>query len=286
VSELLYLIAQVLYDQEPGQWMRPDQLYLALSGRDEGDIDDALHSMRGQGLIQSRWQNDLIRLSATGRDAWNDESIVEQTLGMQYVADKYGPATVHIIVTGANGENAGSGFFSADYPGRIITASHVLRARTILRIENLEHEVIGRPPFEPPLLPPNGCDDPDLALIRCDCPDGINPVRIEWRRDVIRSLEPLLVLGYPAYPLLRPNLAHIKAELNQVGRNFTTERESLVLSSATLPGSSGGPVLSRRGRAIGVVEQENTSERLGEGLSHSFTATPALYLTELQEPER
>jgi hypothetical protein len=103
---------------------------------------------------------------------------------------------------------------------------------------------------------------------------------------MIRPMESLLVLGYPAYPLLHPNLAHITAELSQVGRNFTTERDALVLSSATLPGSSGGPVLSRRGRAIGVVEQENMSEREGEPLSHSFTATPAWYLTELREPER
>jgi S1-C subfamily serine protease len=145
VSELLYLIAQILYDQEPDQWMRLDQMYLALPGRDEGDIDAALQSLSGQRLIKWRLQIGLIQLSAVGRDAWNDGLIVEQTLGMHYVAERYGPATVHIIVTGVSGENAGSGFFSADYPGRIITAAHVIRERTILRIENLEHEVVAGP---------------------------------------------------------------------------------------------------------------------------------------------
>jgi S1-C subfamily serine protease len=283
VSELLRQIAQVLYDQEPGQWTRPDQIYLALPGHDGEEISNAVQSMKDQRLIQSMWPSESIKLSAAGRDALNDGSIVEQTLGMQYVAERYGPATVHIIVTGTSGENAGSGFFSADFQGWIVTAAHVLLGRDIVRIENLQHEVVARPPLET-RLPPSGLLDPDLALIRCDCPDGTNPIRIEWRRDAMRPMETLLVLGYPAYPLLHPNLAHITAELNQVGRNFTTERESLVLSSPTLPGSSGGPVLSRRGRVVGVVEQENMTEQLGEGLSHSFTATPALYLAELWNP--
>ncbi len=202
---------------------------------------------------------------------------------MEYVAELYGAATVHITVTGANGENAGSGFFSAEYPGWIVTAAHVLLDRQILRIEDLRHEVIASPPFDNPLLPENGTN-PDLALIRCACPDQITPIRIEWRRDLIRPMDRLLVLGYPAYPHLRPDLAHISAELCQVGRDFRGDRESLVLSSATLPGSSGGPVLSRRGHAVGVVEQENMAERLGERPFHSFTATPAFYLRQLPQP--
>jgi S1-C subfamily serine protease len=279
VSELIYRIAQFLYEQPPGL-VRLAQVYLALPGRNEGEIGAVLHRMRDQRLIEATFQNDALQLSAAGREAWNDGSIVELTLGIEYVAERYGPATVHIIVTGANGENAGSGFFSADYPGWIVTAAHVLLEREVLRIENQLHEVVAGPPFET-LLPANGLD---LALIRCDCPDGVNAIRIEWRMDAIRQMDSLLVLGFPAYAGLRPGLAHITAELYYVGQNFRSERRSLVLSSATPPGSSGGPVLNRRGRAIGVVEQERIDERLGEHPSSVFTATPALYLDEVRQP--
>ena len=87
--------------------------------------------MRAQGLIDAAFENDPIRLSPAGRDAWNDDSLVELTLGMEYVATRYGPATVHIIVRGPDGEAGGSGFFSQDYPGWIVTAAHVLSGRTI-----------------------------------------------------------------------------------------------------------------------------------------------------------
>jgi S1-C subfamily serine protease len=74
------------------------------------------------------------------------------------------------------------------------------------------------------------------------------------------------------------------AELRQVARDFRDDRDRLVLSSATLPGSSGGPVLNRRGRAVGVVERENVREQLGQITIRAYTATPTRYLAELREP--
>ena len=191
-----------------------------------------------------------------------------------------GPATVHIIVTGINGENAGSGFFCTSYPNWIVTAAHVVAAREILRINNLRGEVIALPPFEV-VTPVN---ELDLALIRCGCPVGVRPIRIEWRRNAVVPMEPLIVLGYPSLPNLLPGLDHIGAEVRQIARDFRDERDFLVISSVTLPGSSGGPVLTRRGRAVGIVEQDNIREQVGQNTIHAFTATPALYLQELREP--
>lgn len=279
MPKLIYLIAKFLYDQLLGQSVRLAQIYAAFPGRDELEIGEALHRMREQRLIDASFQNDLIRLSPTGRDAWNDASIVEQSMGMDYVRERYSASTVHIIVRGPNGEYGGSGFFSADYPGCIVTAAHVLRNLEIVRIVDRKGETLGVPPLATMLL-----EGPDLALIECQCPLEINPVRIEWQSDALQAMERLLVLGYPAYPNLRPALDNIIAELRQVALDFRGERDSLVMSSATLPGSSGGPVISRRGRAIGVVEQENIAERLGEAPIHAFTATPARYLSELRDP--
>jgi S1-C subfamily serine protease len=279
VPELINLIAQFLYDQPPGESVRLAPIYDLLPGRDEVEIGEALNRMRQQLLVEASSPNDLIRLSLAGRQAWNDHSVVEQTLGLEYVCELYSSATVHIIVTGDHGESGGSGFFSADHPGWIVTADHVLRNRDVLRIANRLGETIALPPFEKLLQ--HGAElgfRPDLALVRCDCPTDVNPIRIEWRPEAIRPMDRLLVLGYPSLPGLRPQLDHVMADLRQVGTDFRNEWESLVISSVTLPGSSGEPVLSRRGKAIGVVERENIAERLGEAPVHTFTASPARYL--------
>jgi S1-C subfamily serine protease len=283
VPELIDLIAEFLYGQALGQSIRLAQIYVALPGRDEVEIGEALNRMREHRLIEATFQNDMVRLSLAGRDAWNDGSSVEQSMGMEYVCDRYSGATVHVIVSADHRESSGSGFFSADHPGWIVTADHVVRGREILRVLNRQGQIIARPPFETVLRDKaEGDRIPDLALVRCDCPVGTNAVRIEWRPEVIRPMDRLLVLGYPSFPGLLPHLDHVTAELRQVARDFHDERDSLVISSQTPPGSSGGPVLSHRGRAIGVVEQQNMGERIGEETSRIFLATPARYLAELR----
>ncbi len=201
-------------------------------------------------------------------------------MGLEYVCDRYSGAVVHVIVSGVNGENSGSGFFCADYLGWIVTAAHVVRNRQILRIMNRDNNKIAEGPLDAVFA-----DEPDLALIRCDPPAGLIPVRVEWRKEVIKPMDRLLVLGYPPIPNLLPNLDHVSAEVRQVTKDWREKWDSLVISSKTHPGSSGGPVLSHRGRAIGVVEQENSGERLGQPTIQAFTAVPTRYLLELQNPQ-
>jgi len=61
---------------------------------------------------------------------------------------------------------------------------------------------------------------------------------------------------------------------------YPSLRDSLIISSTTHPGCSGGPVLDFRGFAVGVIEQENTLE-LRAGANAYFGATPAHYLREM-----
>jgi V8-like Glu-specific endopeptidase len=70
---------------------------------------------------------------------------------------------------------------------------------------------------------------------------------------MLRPLEELLIFGYPPYPNRLPALHHSRAELHAITQDFRNERDSLIISSVTRPGSSGGPVLSERGFATGVV---------------------------------
>jgi S1-C subfamily serine protease len=278
MPELIHLIAHFLYDQPAADAVPVAKIYEVLAGHDQVEIGVVLHRMRDAHLLEATFTNNAVRLSAIGRDAWNDGSIVEQTIGMKYVGERYAPATVHIIVRDANGEHGGSGFFSADYGGWIVTAAHVVNEREIVKVLDRQGHELAQPPFKT-LQPPG----PDMALIKCACPEGINPIRIEWRQDAIQPMDRLLVLGYPPLPNLQAGLDHISAELRQVTRDFRGDRESLVISSVTLPGSSGGPVLSHRGRAVGIVEQENIGEHQGKSPIHAFTATPARYIRELEK---
>ncbi len=283
MPDLIYQIGAFLFDKLPGELVSPEQLQQGLTAQgltahDAATLGTALNLMIREGLIDASIQRDLVRLSLEGRDSWNDGSIVEVALGMQYVAQRYGPATVHIVVRGEYGEAGGSGFFSADYPGWVVTAAHVASLE-LLSISN-GNDIIARPPFEKKVGP----DGLDLALIQCPCPQGINPIRIEWGKSRIKPMDELLVLGYPPLPNLAPNLDHVLAQVRQIGSIIRDQRDSIVLSSTTLPGSSGGPVLSRQGRAVGVVDQENIGERLGHAPILAFTATPAFYLTDLRKP--
>jgi S1-C subfamily serine protease len=280
MSEIIHLIARFLYGRAPAETVSLAQIYKALSGRDQVEIGEALRRMLAAHLIGSEFLSSDVRLSPEGREAWSDGSIVDQTMGMEYVGKRYAPATVHVIVKKANGdEHGGSGFFSADYPGWIVTAAHVVDGRDIVKVlDRLGHE-LAKPQFYK-----LSRAVPDVALIKCDCPEGINPIRIEWRREAVQAMDNLLVLGYPRISFLQPNLHHLRAELCQVTPDYAGQWESLVISSETFPGSSGGPVLSHRGRAVGIVAQENTGEYQGQPPIRAFPATPARYLAELLGP--
>ena len=261
--------------------MRLAQVYAALAGREAVEIDEVLDRLKAQRLIRATFQRDAVQLTPDGAAAVADDCVPELILGHQYIAERLGPAVVHIIVTNANhDESGGSGFFCADFPGYIATGAHVVQNRNILRIEKSTREVIARGPLNA-IAGPNSAD---IALIRCEQPAHLVPIRIEWRREALQPLQELLIFGYPPYPNRLAALHHSRAELHAVTQDFRNERDSLIISSVTRPGSSGGPVLSDRGFAIGIVDQENIGERLGERPVNFFTATPARYLREIDLP--
>lgn len=281
MEELIQLITAYLNGRPRGELVRLPQIYGALAGREAVEIDEVLDLLRGQRLVRATFQGDAVQLTPDGAAAIVDGCVSEIILGQRYISDRLSPAVVHVIVVGANrDESGGSGFFCADYPGYIATAAHVVRDREILRIENHSRQVVAARPLAATVGP----DSVDIALIRCDIPAGVVPIRIEWRREALRPPQDLLIFGYPPYPNRLPALHAASAELHTVTQDFRNERDSLIISSVTRPGSSGGPVLSARGFAIGIVDQENMGERLDERPVNFFTATPTRYFRDIQLP--
>jgi trypsin-like peptidase len=273
-------VARFLYQQARDQLLRLPQVYAAFPQKQAVEIDEVLNLMHVHGLIRATFQHDAFQLNPAGVMAVNDGSVVELCLGLPYIVQRAGPATVHIIVRAAEGETGGSGFFSADYSGWIVTAAHNLRGKQLVRIEDSDRKVI--PHGEARIL--LGPVDLDLGLVKCEQPLGVIPIPIEWRPEVIRPPQELLILGYPPYPRHLAALHHSRAELHAVTRLFNGNRDSMIISSVTRPGFSGGPVLSDRGFAIGVVEQENAVDRGAHPLAY-FSAVPTRYCRELNVPE-
>jgi Trypsin-like peptidase domain len=181
-------------------------------------------------------------------------------------------------VSGLNDEESGgTGFFCADYPDQIITAAHVLSERTVKNIWSCFGEEI---PLTGGAVGIGG-NGLDLAALECQMPTGIEPMRVvEWNLSAVVPGAGLTVFGYPKIALHLPSLYQSTAELHSIAEKYSFPRRSLIISSTTHPGCSGGPVLDLHGFVIGVVEQENALEQR-TGISAYFSATPAYYLREV-----
>lgn len=249
-----------------------ERIYEAMPQENDLGVDAALKSMDRHDLLTLSLRTARIGRTGYGRAIFEQGCIPEVVLGFDYVAQKYKPAAVHVIVEGTNTpETGGAGFFCADFPGTIVTAAHIAKCQ-ILRVEDLSGTTL--PPPGKPVVPDG---DLDLALVPCQMPAGLDPIRVEWSQDAISDGAELLLFGYPKIALHLPSLYQARGQLHAVSSNYTTKRSSLIISRIAYPGCSGGPVIDRRGFAVGVVEQDNSFE--GEtGTTSFFGATPAHYL--------
>ena len=271
---LLRRIATALYGLPRPEPMVPlEELYAKFPNENSSEIDSLLKRMETRDLLALDLRGARIGLLGHGRARHEQNCVAEIVLGAQYIISKYKPATVHIVVKGTDtDESNGTGFFSADLPHTIITAAHIAE-RKILRIESAFGAEI---PFGGAVkLPP---DDLDLAILDCEMPSGIEPIRVEWSSGALSEGAELRVFGYPPVGGHFPGFYQSKAELHGILSRYS-RRKSLLISG-TYPGCSGGPVMDLRGFAIAVTEQENIQE-LSTKVSAFFGATPLHYLREL-----
>jgi S1-C subfamily serine protease len=137
--------------------------------------------------------------------------------------------------------STGTGFFLST-KGQIITGAHVVDGCSFTRIHYQKNT------YDVSLIKVDQHND--LALLQSDITDH-NTAQLEIER-IPRLGEPVIALGYPLSSVLSS-----KPEVTDGVLNATTglndDSRYFQISAPVQPGSSGGPLLDKFGRVIGVV---------------------------------
>jgi S1-C subfamily serine protease len=233
------------------------QIAISINGSDE-ETTGLLKRLAAKELVDLEAQ--AVRLVGAGKARYEEDCVPEIVLGTHFVNAKYKAAVVRIVVRKRDGDpGAGTGFFVRDVPDRVVTNRHVVEGHVVVQIEDHNQNVIARGPFMV-RLPAD--EDLDLATIECALPPGTIPIPIDWKKDAVRELEDVLVLGYPLIALHQPALYH---EVGRVGvkARLLNGNESLVISDAAGAGSSGGPVINFKGKVAAIVARAMENQGVG-----------------------
>jgi S1-C subfamily serine protease len=245
-----------------------------LSATPENDLDTAIGLLAAKDLIRLSLNRDSVVLCTVGKTTYEKGCVVEVCLGTRYILATYRSAIVRISVIDRDGDPAGAtGFFVADFPGWLGTAGHVVEEGfEIVDVRDEAGNVVGAENLDVRRI---SVANIDLALVRCQIPAGVTPLRIEWDGTVARELDEVVVAGYPHISFHNPTLVVSRGEIASFPLLRSAERRSLMISRVTEPGFSGAPVIDTRGLVIGVVEQENVLTDKQGNRSIFVTATPA-----------
>jgi S1-C subfamily serine protease len=273
LAPLLKRIATILYGSPiPSSSVSVEDLYKQMPDDDTFEIDSTLKQLESQRLLSLSLNGHRIGLLGNGKAVFEQNCIAEKVLGRDYIIKKYRSAIAHIVVEGqTTDQTSGAGFFCTDFPNVLVTAAHVAK-RKIITIEDVSGAVLTS---SGQVKIPS--DDLDLALLDCEMPAAVEPIRIEWNPKAVSEGASVIVFGYPKIAGHFPKLYQASAEVHSIGERYPSHRDSLIISKVTYPGCSGGPVVDLRGSAIGVIEQENDLE-LTEGTHDFYSSTPVHYL--------
>lgn len=187
--------------------------------------------------------------------------------------------TVLVIAPSGDGVEMGTGFFVA--PGKVLTNRHVVEgARDRIMVFN--RDVSAPMPATVAAKSENSeFGHPDFALL--DVPAGARQPFLTVARGVER-LQQVIAAGYPGLITETDERFHklMAGDFSSIPEvSFTegvvTARQSgsgadLVLHSAAIsPGNSGGPLVDRCGRVVGIntfIRAEETYQRMNYALSH------------------
>ena len=219
-------------------------------------------------------------VSELGLELLQQDSYREFVLGLPFVASRWASSVVCIYSKNESG--VGSGFLVGER--LIATARHVpedLGEFEICDHEGHEIEVSGAP-----IYPQQTSGDLDLALIEIRAqPAGMTPMRLAPHPDL---LDEVVVFGFPPVPFTtKPHLLANRGEVSAIV-DLRTDYQAIIVTCLLRGGNSGGPIVDRRGRVVGVASRNlfnqmlPDEQSLNEGLGYSV-ATPSEWVSDLIE---
>lgn len=167
-------------------------------------------------------------------------------LGAPFVAQQIKRDLAHITGKTANGDiSAGTGILVSE--DAVLTCKHVVEDMTLdgsLSIHGREHR-IGRAIAHKHV---------DVAIIYLSEPAERFLPDLAFRPAGL--LEPVIVAGYPRVPFsLEPTITFQQGEISVQGFRTYLDQTVDLFTAIARPGNSGGPVVGRDGRIVGIVTQ-------------------------------
>lgn len=155
-----------------------------------------------------------------------------------------GEATVEVSAVGCGGVTVGSGFGVA---GQVVTNRHIVAGAAEAKVQRATG------PARVPVLGPHPVLD--LALLR-----GVGGPDLDLAPGRPPVGEPVVLAGRPGGGpvVVTPSAVHLYSD----GAPWGMPGEVLLLDTPTGGGWSGGPVLDRRGRVVGVLAAEDRATGL------------------------
>ena len=192
------------------------------------------------------------------------EPVAVDGLSVSQIYDRASRAVVEISASGGSQTRAQGSGFVYDADGHIVTNQHVVAGASSISVSfwngvELDAELVGTDPST------------DLAVIRVAAPAGLlSPLRLA-DSSAVDVGDPVLAMGSP-FGLEGTITAGIVSALHRemtAPNNFTIT-DTIQTDAAINHGNSGGPLLDRRGRVIGVNAQIESESGGSDGVGFAI----------------
>jgi S1-C subfamily serine protease len=246
-----------------------------------GRVDRFFRKLSDLGLVDwpnqdSNERSEYRVLSRFGEACRQDKSYRDLLFGPTYTANRTLPAVWFLEVENPGTGDIGQATCFHIGKGWFITCKHCVEPPQIAKVVDLDDQ---SRTWQVKTL--RMSDKRDIAAFQVVELTNIPNLALAETASI---LEDVIVIHCPRVPRNDAVKVVSKGEINARGVDYGTKHESLLISPQTGPGSSGGPVLNRRGQVCGLVDQFLfEAPRVGEAGTPAMPFFHAIPVEEVRE---